>query len=87
MPKNAVFKNLPVAQKIGTNLGLYSGLRELRESIWSILKKGRQNFQFVFENQLPPREIPRYAPEQISYLLTLKLNFSSEHLRLKVSFN
>ena len=60
VPKNAIFglffKILPAAQKFLPKQGLYSGLRELRKSVWSTkIKKGRrQNFSNFFLKIRPP---------------------------------
>ena len=58
-PKNAFF--LAFFQKFACgaeNLvnSLYSGLGELKKSIWSTLKKGRENFIYFFQIRPTPLE-------------------------------
>ena len=43
-----LFKILPAAQKIWPKQRVFSALRELRKSIWSILKKVDKIFEFLF---------------------------------------
>ena len=68
------FKNLPAAHKDWPKQGLFRALKELGKSIWSTLKKGRQNLRNIFENPPPPppskknpapppRKNPRSAPD------------------------
>ena len=54
--KMPFFNNLPARTKSGQNSG--------KAVIWSTLKKRRKIFRKFIENQSPPRENPRSAPDE-----------------------